>query len=419
MTATGSLGRIVIVGAGLAGGSAAVALRDGGFEGQVVVVGDEPVVPFGRPPLSKAYLRGEEDLSGWEVKPADWYPRHGIDLRLGGRVSRLEPTARRVVLEDGTELDYDRLLLATGGRNRRFAVPGADLPGVLSLRTVAECDAIRAVAKPGARIVVVGMGFIGSEVAASLRTMGVDVTVVLPGREPLSAVLGQEVAGVLGAVHRERGVELVTDDQVVRFEGTEGVERVVTEKGTRIPCDAAVVAIGIQPNVDRFDGSGLAVDNGILVDGRCQTSLPDIYAAGDVANHLHPVFGRLRVEHYNNAEHQGRAAALSILDRGEPYQPIHSFWSDQYDTQLEYAGFAREWDRFVVRGSVEERRFLGFYLVQGVVRAVVGFNRGGDPESEEPGELKACTELIRNRVAVDPSVLEDEDQDLGKDLAHA
>ena len=371
-----------------------------------MLVGDEPGVPFGRPPLSKAYLRGEESLDGWVVELPE-----GVEF-MRTTVERVDPTAHRVVLRSGESLDYDQLLVTTGGRNRKLAVPGVDLEGIHQLRTVAESDAIRADAKTGARAVVVGMGFIGCEVAASLRQLGVSVTGVMPGDAPLGSVLGPELGGIYAAIHRENGVELIARDEVVRFEGHRRVERAVTKSGRSIACDFAVVAVGIQPNVELLEGTGVAVENGVLVDAMCRTNVPGIFGAGDVANHVHPLFGRIRVEHYNNAEKHGRAAARSMLGGQEEYAYLHTFWSDQYTHKLEYAGHVRKWDRFVVRGSLEDRKLVGFYLVDGVVRAVAGFDRGGDPELEADSEMAKAAALIARGARPSPQDLMDEDNDL-------
>jgi 3-phenylpropionate/trans-cinnamate dioxygenase ferredoxin reductase subunit len=397
-------GPIVIVGAGLAGGNAAKTLRKEGYGGELLILGDEPSLPFGRPPLTKGYLRGEEDLSGWMAAPLDWYRTHHVEL-LPARVTGVDPHARKVRLESGESIGYSRLLLATGGRNRRFAVPGSSLAGIHQLRTIAECDEIKRAAKPGARAVVVGSGFIGSEVAASLRQLGLKVTSVMRGKAPLDAVLGPEVGAVFAAIHRGAGIELVAEDEVVRFQGTSKVERVVTKRGRRIACDLVVVAVGIEPNVGLVNGSGITSRNGILVDESCRTSVAGIFAAGDVANHLHPVFGRVRVEHYNNAEKQGAAAAKSILGSRAAYRYMHSFWSDQFEHKLEYVGHARRWDRFVVRGSLAERKFVGFYLSAGKLRAAVGLNRGGDPEIDKDGELAKAGRLIAKGARPSPALL--------------
>jgi 3-phenylpropionate/trans-cinnamate dioxygenase ferredoxin reductase component len=403
---------VVIVGAGLAGGNAAVTLREEGWRGRIVLLGTEPGIPFGRPPLSKTYLRGEEDLSAWYVKPADWYGDHDVELRTGPTVRQVDTALKQLRLESGAAVDYDKLVLCTGGRNRRFTVPGASLAGVYQLRTVAECNAIRQVAQPGARAVLVGMGFIGAEVAASLRQMGLEVTVVLPGAAPLATVVGNEIAAVLAAIHREHGVHLVTNDHVIGVEGGSRVERVLTAKGAQLACDLVVVGIGIAPDVDALAGSGIALDNGILVNAQCQTSVPDVFAAGDVANLLHPVFGRVRVEHFNNAEKQGRAVAHAVLGTLQAYEYIYSFWSDQYEHKLEYVGFARRWERIVLRGSYDRRKFLAFYLTQGILQAAFGLNRGGDPELEADAELRACQDLIRGRIRLSETALADDRVDL-------
>src|SRR2546425_9539770 len=403
---------VVIVGTGLAGGNAAVTLREEGWRGRIVVLGAEPGIPFGRPPLSKTYLRGEEDLTAWHVKPADWYGDHDIELRTGSTVRQVDTALKQLRLASGETVDYDKLILCTGGRNRNFAVPGANLPGVYQLRTLAECDAIRQVAQPGARAVVVGMGFIGSEVAASLRQMGLEVSAVLPGAAPLAKVLGNEVSAMLAAIHREQGVHLVTNDEVISFEGGDRVERVVTAKGAQLACDLVVVGVGIAPAVDALAGSTIALDNGILVNARCQTSVPDVFAAGDVANLLHPVFGRVRVEHFNNAEKQGRAVARAVLGTLQAYEYIYSFWSDQYEHKLEYVGFARIWERIVLRGSSDSREFLAFYLTQGILQAAFGLNRGGDPELTPDAELSACQDLIRGRIRLSETALADDRVDL-------
>jgi 3-phenylpropionate/trans-cinnamate dioxygenase ferredoxin reductase component len=403
---------IVIIGAGLCGGNAAATLREEGYRERVVLIGDEPAEPFGRPPLSKTYLRGEEDWTAWMVKPPDWYEQNNVE-RSRARVESIALQTHEIVVEGSRKRTaFDRLLLATGGRNRRSSAAGATLPGVLGLRTVNDCNAIKEVAVPGSRAVVVGMGFIGSEVAASLRQLGVSVTAVLGGIGPLAAVLGDEVGSLMAAIHREQGVELVLDDRVVAFTGDGHVEHVVTSRGSTIPCDFAVTGIGIEPVVELARQSGVLVDNGIIVDERCRTNIADVFAAGDVANHLHPIFGRLRVEHFNNAERQGRAAARSMLGSADPYMDLHSFWSDQYEHALEYVGYARSWEQFMVRGSIEQRQFLGFYLGEGRVLAVMGLNRGGDPELDEDGELFAAKALVGKRLEVSPATLEDETTDL-------
>lgn len=404
--------RFVIVGASLAGGSAAAALREGGFDGAITLIGAEKQLPYNRPPLSKGYLRGQDRFEDQLVSPAGYHAEHGIDLRLGVRGSAIDPTRKIVTLDGGEAVSYERLLVATGGRNRTLTTPGGDLPGIFQLRTVEDCDRIRATAKPGRRAVVVGLGFIGSEVAASLRQMGLEVSAVEGHPVPLARVLGPEVGAVLAGIHRDNGVELVLEDSVAAFEGAGRVERVRTKKGRVLECDLVVAGIGIVPNAELLAAAGAAVDNGVLVDEHCRTSLPDVYAAGDVANHLHPIFGRLRVEHWNNGDRQGRAAARAMLGGTEPYDYLHSFWSDQYEHVIEYVGFAAAWDRLVFRGDPASRKFLAFYVKDGTVRAAVGLNRGGDPEDPKAeSELEAVAKLIRDRAPVDPARLADDDTD--------
>jgi 3-phenylpropionate/trans-cinnamate dioxygenase ferredoxin reductase component len=403
---------LVIVGAGIAGGNAAATLREEGFAGRVVLIGREPGIPFGRPPLSKTYLRSEEDLDDWYVKPAGWYEEHGIECLTGPTVIEIDPGAHSLLLDSGQALAYRQLLVATGGRNRRLQIPGAELSGIHYLRTVEECDAIKQEAEAGRHAVVVGMGFIGCEVAASLRQLGVRVTAIFPGRAPLERVLGEEVGAAIAATHRANDVELLAEHRLVAFEGAERVEAALTAEGGRVECDFVVAGVGIEPNVPTFVGSTVAQSNGVLVDERCAASQHDVYAAGDVANQLHPLFGRVRVEHFNNGEKQGRAAARSMLGATTPYDYVHTFWSDQYEHKLEYAGHADSWDQFVVRGSLEERKLIGFYLRDGQLRAAVGLDRGGDPELDEDMEMAACARLVAQRARPAPSQLSDDGVDL-------
>jgi 3-phenylpropionate/trans-cinnamate dioxygenase ferredoxin reductase component len=403
---------IVIVGAAMSGGNAAVTLREEGFRDRIAVIGREPGVPFGRPPLSKTYLRSEEDLADWYVRPARWYEEHDVERLLGSGAAVIDTAAHTVLLGSGQELRYQKVLIATGGRNRRLELPGADLPGIHYLRTVADCEAIKGEAVAGRRAVVAGMSFIGSEVAASLTQLGVHVTAIFPGRFPLERVLGGEIGALFGAIHRANGVELLAGDQVAAFEGAGRLEAVTTAGGARVACDFAVAGVGIEPVVPAVAGQPIAQDNGVLVDELCRASAADVYAAGDVANHLHPVFGRVRVEHYNNAEKQGAAAARSMLGSDAPYDYIHSFWSDQYQHKLEYVGHAAKWDEFVVRGSLQEGRLVGFYLADGLVRAAVGLDRGGDPELDPDSEMAAAARLVAVRARPPAGLLADEQVDL-------
>ena len=386
---------IVVVGGGVAGGNAALELRRLAPDTHVTLICSEAHLPYQRPPLSKGFLRGTEAFDAALVAPRGEYERLGIDLVLGRRVVKLEAESKRIRLEGDEVVPYDRALIATGGRKRRLRFPGADLEGVFDLRTVEDSERIQAAARAGHRVVVIGLGFIGCEVAASLRMLGLEVTAVDPGQAPLVRVLGPEVAAVIAGLHQSRGVQLVLGDGVDRLVGGERVERVVTKSGRQFECDFVVAGIGIDPEIELLKAAGARISNGVEVDEYCRTSLPDVYAAGDIADHAHPLFGRVRVEHYNNAEKQGRAAAASLLDQGVPYDYMHSFWSDQFDQTLEYVGFAAEWDGITVEGSLQDRDFIVRYFRGGELLAAAAMGRGGDPESSEPGELKNIANQIR------------------------
>jgi 3-phenylpropionate/trans-cinnamate dioxygenase ferredoxin reductase component len=398
-------GTFVIVGAGLAGGGAAATLRQEGFDGRVVLIGAERQPPYERPPLSKEYLRGESSFERALVQPPGFYDENGIETRFGVRATRVDAAEKVVELDGGERVAYDRLLVATGGRNRRFPIPGLDLEGIYSLRTVADSDRIRAESFPGRRAVVVGMGFIGSEVAASLRQSGVDVVVVDRNQVPLRRVLGEEVGRVIEGIHRDHGTSMIFEDTVAAFEGVGRVERVTTSRGRRIECDFVVVGLGVEPVTDLLADTGAEIDNGVVVDEYLRTGVEGIYAAGDVANHYHPVFGRrIRVEHWQNALKQGPVAARNMLEKDELYDEVPWFWSDQYEHNLQYAGFHTEWDELVVRGSMEERNLVAFYRKDRRVLAAVAVNRGRD--------LRRSMALIKAQEPVDAAGLCDLDVDL-------
>jgi 3-phenylpropionate/trans-cinnamate dioxygenase ferredoxin reductase subunit len=379
----------------LTGGNAALEVCRLAPDAHVTLISSEEHLPYQRPPLSKGFLRGTEPFENAFVAPRSEYERLGINLMLGRTVEKLEPEHKQVRLEGGEVIPYDRILVATGGRNRHLRLPGADLEGILDLRTVEDSERIQAAARAGRRAVVIGLGFIGCEVAASLRMLGLEVTAIDPGQAPLARVLGPEVGGVIAALHQSHGVGLVLGDGVDRLDGGGRVERVVTKSGRQFECDFVVAGIGIEPEVELLRAAGARISNGVEVDEYCRTSLPDVYAAGDIADHAHPLFGRIRVEHYNNAEKQGRAAAASLLDRGSPYDYVHSFWSDQFDQTVEYVGFATEWDSITIEGSLGDQDFIVRYLSGGKLLAAAAMGRGGDPESDEPGELKNIANEIR------------------------
>ncbi|PVZ14796.1 NAD(P)/FAD-dependent oxidoreductase [Actinomycetospora cinnamomea] len=371
-------GTIVIVGAGLAGAKAAETLREEGFPGRVVLLGDEDERPYERPPLSKEYLQGRADRASTYVHPPDWYAEHGVDLRTGVPVTALDRDAHEVVLADGDRLGYRTLLLTTGSSPRRLALPGADLDGLHYLRTLGDSDRIAAALRSSSRTVVVGGGWIGLEVAAAARVAEVAVTVLESASLPLLRVLGPEMAQVFADLHEEHGVDLCCGADLVEILGRDGrVAGVRLGDGTEIDADAVVVGIGITPNTALAETAGLEVDDGVVVDESLCTSDPDIHAAGDVARIWHPALGRrLRVEHWANALNGGPAAARAMLGTGSAYDRLPYFFTDQYDLGMEYSGDAApgQYDEVVVRGDLSAREFVAFWLADGRVRAGMNVN---------------------------------------------
>jgi 3-phenylpropionate/trans-cinnamate dioxygenase ferredoxin reductase subunit len=390
----------VIVGASLAGAKAAEALREEGFDGRIVLIGAEPERPYERPPLSKDYLRGEAGREKVYVHDEAFYAERSIELLLGRTASKIDMTREQVVLDDGERLAYDRLLLATGAEPRRLSVPGAELDGVLYLRSVTDSDELRERLDGGGRVVVVGAGWIGSEVAASARQRGLEVTVVDPQAVPLERVLGEQVGAVYRDVHVEHGVQMLMGTGVEAFEGDGRVERVRTSGGETLDGDFVVVGVGVEPRIELAEEAGLAVDNGVLVDERLETGRRGVFAAGDVANAKHPFYDeRIRVEHWANALNQGPAAARNMLGRDEAYERLPYFFSDQYELGMEYTGYARDWDRVVFRGDPGSREFVAFWMAGERVLAGMNVNVWGVTD--------AIKELIRTRVAVDDARLAD------------
>jgi 3-phenylpropionate/trans-cinnamate dioxygenase ferredoxin reductase subunit len=364
----------VIVGAALAGAKAAEALRSEGFDGRIVLVGDEPERPYERPPLSKDYLRGESEREKVYVHPAGFYEEHDIELLTGTKAERIDTAAQTVSL-GGDTLHYDRLLIATGAEPRRLSVPGADLDGILYLRSLADSDALAERLEKGGRVVVIGAGWIGAEVAASARQKGLDVALVEMASVPLERVLGPEVGTVYADVHRDHGVELHLGASLEAFEGTSGVERVRLADGSALDCDFVVVGIGVTPRIALAEEAGIAVGDGILVSQRLETSVAGVFAVGDVANAYHPVLGRkLRVEHWANALNQPATAARAMLGKDASYDRLPYFFSDQYDVGMEYTGHATEWDEVVFRGDPASREFIAFWLQGGRVLAGMNVN---------------------------------------------
>jgi 3-phenylpropionate/trans-cinnamate dioxygenase ferredoxin reductase component len=395
----------IIVGASLAGAKAAETLRDEGFDGRVVLVGAEDERPYERPPLSKDYLRGEVGREKVYVHDESFYAEHDIELRPGRTVESLDTSTSELALDDGERLRYDRLLLTTGAEPRRLSIPGAELDGVLYLRSVQDSDALRERLERGGAVVVVGAGWIGAEVAASARQRGLEVTVLDPVGVPLERVLGAEVGAIYRDIHTDHGTEMLMGTGVEAFEGDKAVERVRTSDGRELECDFVVVGVGVEPRTQLATQAGLAVDNGISVDEHLQTSVPGVFAAGDVANAHHPFYGeQIRVEHWANALNQGPAAARNMLDLTVAYDRLPYFFSDQYDVGMEYSGFARTWDRVVFRGDPSTREFVAFWLVEDRVVAGMNLNVWDITDSIQ--------RLIRERVPVDERRLADPDVSL-------
>jgi 3-phenylpropionate/trans-cinnamate dioxygenase ferredoxin reductase subunit len=391
----------VIVGAGMAGGKAAETLREEGFDGRVVLVGAEPEAPYERPPLSKDYLRGESERAGvYLQEDAGWYDEHEVELRTAEAVESLDVGGRAVVLAGGERIAYDALLLATGAEPKRPSISGADLDGVHVLRTLEDSDALRAVLAQGGRLVIVGAGWIGCEVAASARQRGVDVAVVEPQSVPLEGVLGGELGAFYRDVHADHGVALHLGTGVEAIEGAGRAERVRTSDGTILDADAVLLAVGVAPRTALAEGV-LDVDNGIVVDAGLRTSADGVFAAGDVANHHHPLFGRVRVEHWANALEQGPTAARAMLGQDVTYDRVPYFFSDQYDVGMEYAGYSHRGDEVVFRGDRATREFIAFWLRDGRVAAGMNVNVWDVNEHIQ--------ELVRSGASVDPSRLRDPD----------
>jgi 3-phenylpropionate/trans-cinnamate dioxygenase ferredoxin reductase component len=364
---------VVVVGAGLAGAKAAETLRQEGFSGPVVLIGEEPDRPYERPPLSKGYLRGEDEEAKIFVHDAGFYEAQDIELCPSTRVTAVDPRAGEVILDSGRALAYDRLLLATGAAPRRLTVPGADLPGVHYLRDRPDAERLGEAIRRASRVVVVGAGWIGSEVAASARQMGVDVAMIDPGAVPLARVMGPEVGAVFRRLHAAHGVELHLGAGVEAVVGAGAVAGVRTTEGRTVEGDLVVVGIGAVPRTELAEAAGLRTGNGIEVNELLETSRPGIFAAGDVAAAWHPLLGeRIRVEHWANALNQGPAVAKNMLGAATPYDRIPYFFSDQYDFGMEYSGYARTWDGVVFRGNPDDGKFVAFWMAGG--RVVAGMN---------------------------------------------
>lgn len=394
---------IVILGAGQAAAQAVVSLRAEGYEGPITLIGDEAEPPYQRPPLSKKFLAGEIGFDRVELKPLEFYAKANCTLMLGTRATAVNAKAKTVTTGDGHEISYSKLLIATGSRVREINVPGFDLEGVHYLRSVGDVKEIQSHFKAGARMVVVGGGYIGLEVAAVARKHGLDVTVLETADRVMARVVDPIVSTFYERIHREEGVHIQTGVTVVGFEGTDGkVSGVNVGTGTSVPCEFVVVGIGILPNTELAEGAGLKVENGIVVDACTRTSDPDIFAAGDCTNHPSGVYDkRLRLESVHNAIEQGKSAAAAMMGKEKPYDQVPWFWSDQYDLKLQIAGLSAGYSLAVTRGNPEtDRSFAVFYLKDGILIAVDAVNRAP--------EFMMSKMLIAQRAKLDPARLADE-----------
>lgn len=395
--------RFIIVGASLAGAKAAETLRVDGFEGEIVLIGEEHVRPYERPPLSKDYLQGTSDLDKVFVHQESFYSDHDIELRLSSNVKSLDVERKDIVLASGEVLHYDAALLTTGSVPRRVAVAGADLSGVHYLRTLADSDQLHTAILGASRVVVIGAGWIGCEVAASARQLGAEVAMVEVGDLPLERVLGAELGRFYRDVHADHGVELHFGVSVDSFLGSDAVEEVRLADGTTIAGDVIVVGVGVIPRVELAESAGLTLDNGIVTDQYLATSALGIFAAGDVASAWHPIFDRhIRLEHWSSALNQGPVAAKNMLGTPTPYDRIPYFFSDQYDVGMEYAGIALDWDEVVFRGDPAGREFMAFWLKDGLLAA--GMNVNVWDVSETIASIVAARQPVDRDALIDPAV---------------
>ena len=393
-----------IVGAGLAGGRAAMSLRDRGFDGRIVLIGEEKEPPYERPPLSKGYLSGELPLAKLFLQSVQSYADRAIEWRPQVKVTELRPGAGTIRLDDGEVLEFGRLLLATGARPRALSVPGSDLEGIVTYRSLGEADWLLAQLKRQPAVVVVGGGFLGSELAAAARRQGCPVTIVEVG-DAFIAPLGRQVGDFCADLHRQAGVEILLGESVSRFLGRSQVEAVELASGRRLPCDLSLVCVGVEPNSQLAVAAGLATDPGVVVDEHCQSSLEGVFAAGDVASWWSPRWQqRLRLEHYDNAHQQGLFVAGAMLGDSSVYDPLPYFWTEQYDTMVQQVGIARSGDAGIVRGDPASGRFSLFQVRSGALLSCIAVNRFPD--------LAAARRLINSCVQIPPGLLEDPTVDL-------
>ncbi|CAN5189554.1 FAD-dependent oxidoreductase [soil metagenome] len=391
----------IIIGAGHGGGTAAALLRQNGYEGAITLIGEEPHAPYQRPPLSTGWLKGEVDSDGLLLRPRDWYAEADIDLRTSTRVVQIDRAAKTVTLSTDEVLPYDKVIIATGARARKLALPGSDLDGFLELRTIDDAEKIKAWFKPGFRLAIIGGGYVGLEVAASARKLGAEVDVLEREDRLLARVAGPVLSTFFREVHEGHGVKFHFNAAVEGFEGLDGQVSGIRLTGQPVlHCDAVLVGIGAIPNDDLAKDAGLVCDNGVVVDGHARTSDPDIFAIGDMTQRPMPLYGRsVRLESVPNALEQARQAAAAICDKPEPKPDTPWFWSDQYDLKLQIAGMPFDVDQIVVRGDPASRKFAVFHLSAGRVQAVEAIS--------SPPEFMVGRQWLASRREVDPARLAD------------
>jgi 3-phenylpropionate/trans-cinnamate dioxygenase ferredoxin reductase subunit len=402
--------RLVVIGGGQAAVQAIQSLRQGGFAGSIALIAEEPHLPYQRPPLSKKYLAGAFERERLHLRPESFYATRDVDVHLGVRADELDVRAGRVRLANAQSLAFDRVLLATGSRARRLAVPGAHLRGVHHVRTIDDVDAIRAELKPGARVVIVGAGYIGLEIASIVAELGCAVTVLEAAERVLSRVMCAETAQFFADYHAARGVAIRCATQIAELRGGDSVTAVVSATGESFACDVVIVGIGIVPNVELAENAGLPCDNGIRVDACARTRDERIVAAGDCTNQPHPFVGRnVRLESVNNAIEQAKAAAASVLGQEQPFADVPWFWSDQYDLKLQIAGLAIDYDQVVQRGDMRTRSFATYYLRKERLVAIDAVN--------SPRDFMQGKKLLASGVDVPVEVLADAQTDLARFVA--
>ena len=398
--------RCVILGASHAAAQLVPSLRQSGWQGQILVVGDEAFLPYHRPPLSKAFLAGEQGRDEILIRHQAAYDKAEVDFMLGVRAEAIDRQNKQIQLDNGDSLSYDKLALTLGSRVRKVELPGVDLPGVHYLRDIQDVEQIQAFVASGKKAVIVGGGYIGLETAAVLNKLGMQVTVLEMMPRILQRVTAPEVSSFYHRVHQEEGVSVVTETAVSAIEGDESVKAVVCQDGSRYDADLVIIGVGIVPNVELAEAAGLEVNNGIVVDQHACTSDPDIVAAGDCTWYYNAIYNRhIRLESVQNATDQARVAAATICGELKDYNTLPWFWSDQYDLKLQIAGLSQDYDELVIRGDIEaSRNFAAFYLKQGRVIAVDAVNK--------PQEFMMGKRLITGKVLIDKRALADENRHL-------